>query len=218
VKLRWLLLAATLAFASGGALLWYESERPIVSEAPIASGMPRHLIDEGMRRAADSLHEKKAPEFRLADSEGKPWFIGNPRGSRPQFVYFIMDGCPCSAEVEPLFNDLQASYGHRVDFLGVIDKDAKIAARWKNDMRVPNPVIPSPDTAVMKGFKATNSAFSALVRKDGTIVKMWPGYSVSILGEINDLLAREAGVDPKPFDPKYAPKLPAAGCNFYEEL
>jgi hypothetical protein len=53
-----------------------------------------------------------------------------------------------------------------------------------------------------------------LLSKDGKVVKMWPGYSVDILQEMNSLMAKEAGVPEKPFDTKYAPKQQASGCAF----
>ena len=61
-------------------------------------------------------------------------------------------------------------------------------------MLVPYPVISDHSEELINAYKATNSVFSVLLDRRGRIDKMWPGYSVGILKEMNSRMARLAGV------------------------
>jgi len=207
-------LPAGLALASAGGLMMLQAQQPHVSGAPKLNPKTFHAITEKMQKEAKSWAAKPAPGFETEDFEGKPVTIASPQGRRPQFVYFIMDGCPCSVEVEPLFQDLAKRYKERIEFVSVIDQDKEKARRWSVEMLSHIPVVPDPSKKIIKAYEATNSAFSALVSEDGRILKMWPGYSVDILKEMNEMMAKAAGIQAKPFDTKWAPKKPSAGCAF----
>ena len=75
-------------------------------------------------------------------------------------------------------------------------------------------MIPDPSLRLIHGFKALGAIFTALVARNGHIVKMWPGYNIEMLAQMNELLSEEAGVKETYFDPQYAPKVKTAGCAF----
>jgi hypothetical protein len=213
VKLRTVIISASIALAAGGALLAYVAQSPQVQNESLISKEPRHVVTAAMDLLAGSWQRKTAPHFATADYLGeKVDFAGTL--SRPQFVYFIKDGCPCSFEVEPLFKSLARKYKGKIDFVGVIDKGEKEARQWSTDLLVEHPIVPDPQQQIMAAYGATNSAFSALVSKDGKVVQMWPGYSRDILQEMNVRMANELGEKATTFDPQWAPVKRSAGCVF----
>ncbi|CAN5358141.1 hypothetical protein BH11ARM2_BH11ARM2_13000 [soil metagenome] len=207
-------LAAGLAFASAGALLMWQSAKPIIMEAPIVSNQPRHPVTPAMALDAERRARKDAPDFSKKDFEGKAVEIGRPHPGKLQFLYFVMDGCPCSVEAEPLFHDLWKLHRGKVDFVAVIDKGDQVARQWSVDMLTPYPVVADPKGEVITAYDAPNSAYSALVDEKGKLVKVWPGYSVSILKEMNRIMSEEFGEKPQKLDPKWAPEKAASGCAF----
>jgi peroxiredoxin len=207
-------LALAGAIGSIGLLLGYLSTKPVVINEPILEAAPRHEVTDDMIRFSNERKLKTAPAFSIDDAFGQRVKIADPQNPKPQFVYFIKDGCPCSIEVEPLFHDLFKIYGDRVDFIGVHNKDAKTARQWHTDMLMPYTVVPDPKLNIINAYEIESSAFSVLVSQDGKMVKMWPGYSRDILLEMNELLAKEVGLRAMKFDTKYAPKRATTGCRF----
>ncbi|HSI71800.1 MAG TPA: redoxin domain-containing protein [Fimbriimonas sp.] len=214
MRLIWIGLPAGLALASAGGLLYYLGMQPKVQTVDVLSGQPRHPVTAEMTQATGSKSAKVAPAFKAQDIHGKSVVIGSPSADRPQFVYFVLDGCPCSIEAEPLFHDLAKQFQGKVDFVSVTNADLAKAKRWDVQMLPSYPVISDPRLEIIRSFGAKNSVYSALIGKDGKIVKMWPGYSVGILTEMNKLMAKEAWVTEKPFDTKYAPLEQSSGCTF----
>jgi peroxiredoxin len=214
VKLSYLAIPLGLALACAGGLMMVLANQPHVIEAPIISSEPRHLVTAKMMEVASGWLNKEAPDFAVKDYEGNPVALGGESRARPQFLYFIKDGCPCSIDVEPLFHDLHKRFGKKIDFVGVIDKGDKSARQWSTDMKTNYPIVPDEAKAVIHAYGATNSAFSLLIGKEGKILKMWPGYSVDLLQDMNQNMAVSIGEEPKPFDTRWAPKIKAAGCAF----
>lgn len=183
-----------------------------VVDAPIvSSAVPRHPVTPKMEKSVAVEKGKPAPVFALKDTRGRDVRIGD--SDRPQFVYFIQDGCPCSVEAEPLFQDLERRYHGKIDFVAVTDAKPEVAYRWVTDMAVTYPVVSRPSADVMHAYSAPASVYSALVT-NGRIVKMWPGYSKGILEEMNKQFAAAAGVKVAAFDPKWAPVEKTTGCAF----
>jgi hypothetical protein len=63
-------------------------------------------------------------------------------------------------------------------------------------------------------YGVSRSVWCLLIGEDGKIIKMWPGYSADMLGDVNKEMAAAAHQPVKPFDPKYAPKIMTSGCEF----
>lgn len=185
-----------------------------VDHVDLVEGPPRHPVTEKMMAETAEKAKKVAPGFTLKDTEGKEVTIGSPSAPRPQFVYFVLDGCPCSFDAEPLFQKLSRRYQGKVDFVAVTNAGQTKAHQWHTQMLVPYSVVPDPKLEVIKAYEAVSSVYSALVTKDGKIEKMWPGYSQDILKEMNAEFAKISGVKEEPFDPEFAPKERATGCAF----
>ena len=214
VKLSYLAIPLGLALACAGGLMMVLANQPHVIEAPIISSEPRHLVTAKMMEIASGWLNKEAPDFAAKDFGGHPVALGGESRAHPQFLYFIKDGCPCSIDVEPLFHDLHKRYGKKIDFVGVIDQGDKSARQWSTDMKTNYPIVSDPTKKIIHAYGATNSAFSLLIGKEGKILKMWPGYSVDLLQDMNQNMAVSVGEEPKPFDTRWAPKIKAAGCAF----
>ncbi len=176
---------------------------------PAEYGKIRHFVTAQMELESKAKTQKVAPAFSRTDDFGKPVKVGE--GPRPQLVLFIKKGCPCSIDAQPLFNRLARKFDGKVDFVGVIDKEGK---EFSNQFRVAFPIVDEPSKNLMKAFDARSSVYSALVARNGHIVKMWPGYSADWLKEMNSLLAKASATKETPFDPEYAPKEKATGCAF----
>jgi thiol-disulfide isomerase/thioredoxin len=176
---------------------------------PAEFGKIRHFVTTQMELETKAMTQKVAPAFSRTDDFGKTAKVG--QGDRPQMVIFVKFGCPCSVDAQPLFNRLARKFDGKVDFVAVIDKKGK---DFSNQFSVPYPILDEPSKGLMKAFDARASVYSALVARNGHIVKMWPGYSADWLKEMNALMAKASATKETPFDPQYAPKEKASGCPF----
>ncbi len=168
-----------------------------------------HDVTARMELEAKSQANRLAPAFARTDPYGKTVNVG--KEPMPQMVVFVKKGCPCSIDAQPLFNKLARRFEGKVEFVGVIDKEAK---DFSTQFRVAFPVIEEPTLKLMRAYDARASVYSALVARNGHIVKMWPGYSAAWLKEMNGLLAKASATPEKSFDPEYAPTEKASGCPF----
>ena len=176
---------------------------------PAEYGKIRHFVTGQMELESKAQANRLAPAFVRTDPFGKKVEVG--KAAMPQMVLFVKKGCPCSFDAQPLFNKLAVKYQGKVEFVGVIDKGAR---EWSNQLSVIFPVIEEPSLGLMKAFDARASVYSALVARNGHIVKMWPGYSAAWMKDMNALLAKASATKEMPFDPEYAPKEKASGCPF----
>lgn len=190
------------------------ANQPHFVEVDLSEAKVRHLVTPEMIKETGMAATRVAPEFSAIDSEGKAVKLAGKGAKLPQFVYFVLDGCPCSYDAEPLFHKLFKRYKGKVDFVSITNGNVKQAHEWSVQMLVNYPVIPDPTKKIIHAYKAKSSVYSALISREGTIFKMWPGYSADILREINARMAGAAGVKEMPFDPEYAPKTKATGCSF----
>lgn len=191
-------------------LLANHKEQP--QETTVSTLIANHPVTLQMDQETKSWTQKLAPTFTTADTNGKQVWIGNL--GKPQFVYFVLDGCPCSMNAEPLFQKLWKHHNKQIEFTAVTNADIPAAKVWAKQMIMPYALVPDPKLKIIRAFKATNSVFSVLLAPDGHIVKMWPGYSQGILREMNSEMAKLLGTPAKPFDVAYAPKERASGCAF----
>lgn len=208
-------LGLSTLLLGAGALLAYAALRPTAPyTGPSAhpADAPLHPVTARMEREAALWTAKPAPRFTLTDTRRRPVTLGT--SERPQFVYFVKDGCPCSIDAEPLLQKLERLHRKDVDFVAVTDATTKKADEWVTDMAVVYPVVSRPTVDVMKAYGALASVHSSLI-VDGKVVKTWPGYSKDILGEMNRAFSKAAGMKlAPPFDPAYAPIKKTAGCAF----
>jgi len=187
---------------------------PNSNSVDIVTNQPRHLVTEAMTAETEARLNKLEPAITASDVNGTTVSIAPSNGQRPQFVYFVLDGCPCSFDAEPLFHDLYKQFKGHVDFVSVTNGTLEKAKLWNSELSVPYPVVPDPKEEIIHAYGAKAAVYSILITRDGHIAKMWPGYSKDLLLEMNKLMSKLAAVPEKPFDTKYAPKVKATGCAF----
>ena len=214
MRLIWITAPAGMALACGGLLLMHLANEPHYTSGEIRTDEPRHLITDRMLAETAALSNKLEPTIKAVDVTGKPIILGDRNASKPQYIYFVVDGCPCSYDAEPLFHDLYKNFKGQVDFVSVTNAVPEKAKQWFGELGVPYSVISDPKQEIIHAYEAKAAIYSVLVTKDGHVAKMWPGYSADILKDINATLAKLAGIPVKPFDPKYAPIKKATGCAF----
>jgi len=176
--------------------------------------LPRHPVTNEMLYSASCQSDKVAPFFKLQDVHGSPVQLGGA-GARPQFVYFILDGCPCSVNAQPLFNELYQRFNGKVDFVAVTNADPSQAIDYAGATTVLHPIVSDPKLDIMKAYGARESTYNFIIRPDGRIDRMWPGYSQDILRSINARLAQMLGEKPQPIDVSLASTDKLSGCFFY---
>lgn len=213
-NLRWT-LPIGLLFALAGVYLLISAGAPRGDAPPLGSiPVTRHVVDEKMERLTGSWARRQAPSIQTTDATGRGFDSQAQLANGPIFVYFIKEDCPCSVDAQPLFNRLRNKFKGKAAFVGVIDVDAPKGRAWASRNSMTDPMVPDPTRKLIHAFKATNSAFSALVLPDGTIDKMWPGYSREYLLDMNRHLSAALGEKETTLDIAYAPLSRTAGCSF----
>ena len=207
----------SLLLAGAGAAMYYSSKQPSPdTSGVITQGQVRHDVTPTMLQDALERSRAKAPDFEVKDTEGKTHTLASLTDGKPLFLYFIMDGCPCSIDVEPLYQRLHRHLQGKVNFVAITDANAEKAAKWVKDWGSGYPIVSMPDKSLMKTYNARQSVYGFLITPDGQVDKVWPGYSRDMLKEANAKMSKLAGLEEKPFDPLYAPKELASGCYFFE--
>jgi len=213
MRLALIMVPAALALAGAGTLLYLRAQMSFGIQPP-TEGVPKHPVTDPMREDAEAMARKPAPDFEIPDLDGKLWTRESAQAGKPTLIYFILDGCPCSTDAEPLIQSLRKTHEGRINFVGVIDSAPEKAKKWVKDHNTQNLVLISRDAAVMKAYESPRSVYSALVDTKGRIIKQWPGYSKRILTEMNEEMARASGVPTPKFDTAYAPVEDSSGCSF----
>ncbi|MCW5943084.1 MAG: redoxin domain-containing protein [Fimbriimonadaceae bacterium] len=184
--------------------------------APIVEGSskPRHPVTATMAEEAEANARKPAPPFDGVDAAGRERTLESLTHGRPLVLYFVKDGCPCSVDAEPLYQRMAAKFGAKANFAAVINGGQVVADKWLKVMKTPYPVILDPDMKVIKDYGIERSVYLALIDAQRRIVKLWPGYSASMLKELNAALSKATDTEETPFDPLYAPVELSSGCSF----
>jgi len=186
----------------------------VSNEWKLAPMEPRHPVTPEMWKKADGAKGMLAPTFSETDTDGNVQSLDDLTKDGPLFMYFVLDGCPCSIEAEPHYERLSKGFRSKVNFLVVSSAKPEQAKKWKSEFAVPYPVLSQPDLRLMHEYGVTNSVYCLLIGQDKKIIKMWPGYSATMLQEANALLAKSTGEKLSVFDSKLAPKIMTSGCPF----
>lgn len=191
----------------------YLATRPAPTiEGNIADLEPRHPVTKIMLDEAERLKLKSAPEIQLPDSDGKEQSLSK---DKPTVVLFIKEGCPCSIDAQPIMNKLAEKFKGKAQFLGIIDVDGQKQKQWIAENRPVFPIVADTSLNLMKGYGALNSVYTFLVGPDHRIEKMWPGYWVDMLKELNARLCKDISEKVTEFDPLYAPIAKSSGCAYH---
>lgn len=210
LRLPTIAIPASLAIAAGGIYLSLAARDRNVDPS---FREPRHPVTAAMVSATAACEGKPAPLFEARTWDGRPLRLRDLLG-KPVVLIAVKDGCPCSYESQPYFNQLAHGYEERAVFLGAIQGDAALAKKWMSDLEVPYEVAPDPDKKLLKAYRAPRSVYVTLIGKDGIVLRMWPGWSKAMLEEMNRLIAAETGATPVNLNLAGAPIKPNSGCEF----
>lgn len=219
--LRWVLVTLGVVVLAASVAL-SALKRPVLAE-PIKSNSvnmalePRHPVTDAMRRSAEAIPGQVAPEIDLPGSDGKNVRLSDLVAKGPVLVVTIKDGCPCSIEAQPFFNQLVKNYAGKATLLGVTDSPRIKAEKYKIDFDVQFPIVTESGKKTFEAYHAMNSVYSTLVGRDGVVIKQYPGYSKAILTDMNKQLAQATGVAAKTLELADAPDRDSSGCPFFEE-
>ncbi len=216
--IRWLVLSLSLVIASAGILL------AVYRPKPAAEGnMPNMLTEEVRHPVTLEMHEdakerrgEPAPDFALGTNDGEKVELAELVKDGPAVVVMTKDGCPCSVESQPYFNDLAKAYEGEVSFVALMDADRNIADLYHSSLSVPYPVATATED-VFKSYRSKQSVYVFLIKPDMTVAHVWPGYSRAMLVEMNQALADAAGVEPAKVDVTKAPEEMTSGCYFFTD-
>ncbi|MBI1333543.1 MAG: redoxin domain-containing protein [Armatimonadetes bacterium] len=216
--IRILVLCSTSALALCGLAMVYMASVRGTYVPGVNLIQTRHAVTPEMAEQVKKLDRKIGKFFQLPDTSGKPVAIGG-QGPKPQFIYFVKKGCPCSYDAEPIFHKLYDQFAGKIDFISVTDADMASAKQWAKDLEVPYPVVADPKIDVMEAYEAPAATYISLLDQNGLIVKRWAGYSQDYLKEMNEDMSKLIGEPARPFDAQYAPKIKTTGCAFdnYQE-
>lgn len=157
-----------------------------------------HPVTQWMADAADAAAGRSVPPL--------------PGSAVPTVVVFILPGCPCSEEYEPLTQTLAAYLGSRAQVVGIVRGSDKETTEWGLRFRTPFRLVADPDGTTARQYGAERSAYTALVLDGRTIHRMWPGFSADMLREIADRLAGASVDSLGGFDASGAPERLTSGC------
>jgi len=167
-----------------------------------------------MWQKARAVAGKEAPNFTLKTPDGKTVTLLDECRKRPVILVFTKDGCPCSIEAQPFFNQLSQGYGDKAAFLGVIDGQSHVASKYHDDLKVPYRMLLADNGDIFKSFDATQSVYTTLIAPDGKVLKQWPGYNRAMLVELDELIAKAIGGKSVQLDTTMAPEKMNSGCAF----
>ncbi len=217
MNFRWFFVLLGASFAVAGGVLWWGATRPpALPSMPEFSEGPRHPVTDEMTKQTSAKSAQLMPVMTLPTTDGDTIQVGQRKGKKPQLVYFVKEGCPCSFDAEPFFKELGRRFRNTVTFICVTNSGVSKAKDWAGRQAPPYVVAYDPEQKVIKGFSAKNSVNAVLLNEKGEVLKMWPGYSKSILLEMNSEIAKAAKLKEQPFDPTYAPDAKTSGCDFSE--
>lgn len=215
-RLLWITIPASLLIIGAGWLLSAPAGFVRPDSANIVD-VPRHPVTEEMWDKALARGGVDAQEIRLKTSNGEPFSLFDQLEKGPVVLVATKDGCPCSIESQPFFNQIQALYKGQVTFVGLIDADLPIAQLYKSGHEVAYPIVSATAKDPFLAYRFKQSVNLALISKDRKIKRVWPGYSASMLLTLNQAIADELKVPAKAMTLEHAPSNMTTGCYFFED-
>ncbi|MBS1706021.1 MAG: redoxin domain-containing protein [Armatimonadetes bacterium] len=208
----WYFTAVVVAvLALGTAVLWTKSNNINIQSEDI-----RHPLTDSLREGAERQKLKSAHDANLPGVDAADVQLSSLWKYKPALLIFTLTECPCSMQAQPFFNSMANAYGEKINFLAVTKGSKVDCSNYRVNLTVSFPMARDEHGEVAKAYDVPNSAYSALIGTDGKITKLWPGYSKKLLTEINETLAKTAGVEPIKLDLRGAPDEDATGCSLQE--
>jgi peroxiredoxin Q/BCP len=134
-----------------------------------------------------TLEGKNAPDFTLADQDGKPVSLSDFAGKKAVLLYFYpKDDTPgCTKEACGFRDEIRAFAKLGVAVLGVSPDGGASHQRFIAKYKLPFPLLSDPDRKVMKRYGAFGEKMmygkktqgvirsSVLIGKDGKVLRHW---------------------------------------------
>jgi peroxiredoxin len=210
-----LTVAAAVVWAM---LLWLagreRSEIPAREIIPVKPAFEKHFVTPEQFVECGDLAKRRIEPFSAEAHDGARFTWPVAGGARPLVLVFIKRGCPCSVEFQPFFHRLEEQYRDAADFVGVIDAEADSARAYAVANKVPYHVLADPDRPIIDRFEAKNGGYVALLRSDGAIDTLWPGYSAEMMRELGRRIAELGAVTERSIDVAGMPGALTTGCPF----
>lgn len=201
------------------AAVWMQLQTPRpVSNSVNLLDEPRHPVSEAMARTSEALASGSAATATLRDGEGRLVELASFWESSPAVIVFTKDRCPCSMESQTYFSQLAKSFQSRARFVAVMDAEPAAVSKYADDFRLPYPALSAKDDSVFQAFDAERSVYVTLVEKGGLIAKQWPGYSRSMLRELDQRLTVLCGGRSSGLDFEGAPEKASSGCKLFRPV
>jgi peroxiredoxin len=153
----------------------------------------------------------KAPFFSAPGADGKTYDIKTLTKNGPVYLLFIKKDCPVTAEAIGYYMDIYKAYGKKAPMVGILNGEASEYKDYIKDHKLPFPTVLDPKQSLITSYKVENSPWMVEVSADGTVGRIWQGYSQDYLNEINKAVAEGAGVPAAKIIFKDAPKEPTYG-------
>lgn len=217
--LRWLSVGTVVSWCGVGAFFLFGR-----SGSAAGAGDPggrfryanreKHYVTLPQLAESGAMRAFRLQSREVVDSSGTRREWREVLGGRPALVVFIKKDCPCSVEFEPYFQNLVNRYRDRVSFVGVFDGAPRQAREYAAANRVAYPIVADEKLDLVRAFMVKNGGYVGLIGRDGAVETLWPGFSVSMMGELNAAVARAAGVATSMVETRGLPAALTTGCPY----
>jgi len=169
---------------------------------------PEQLAESGAQT------DRRVEPFSAPAHDGTQYNWPATSGSRPLVLVFIKRDCPCNVEFEPFFHRLEEQYGDVADFAGVIDSDVNAARSYVAANHLSHRLLADPEREIIARFEARNGGYVALLRPEGAVDTLWPGWSAEMICQVGRRLAALTAVPERRIDVTGLPRVLTTGCPF----
>ncbi len=151
------------------------------SAQPAKPAGPTHAKDEKVKKADKLDVGQKAPQFTLADTEGKDHSLASSAGKVVVLTWFNAD-CPFVVkhfETNKTFTELNKKYGDKVAFYAINSNapgkqgsGKERNAKAKKDWAIGFPILLDETGETGKAYGARNTPFTVVIAADGKVAYM----------------------------------------------
>jgi thiol-disulfide isomerase/thioredoxin len=131
-------------------------------------GVPMPLAAQGVLQAG-----AKAPAVVVNDLDGKPVDLGRYLGSRPVFLEFWATWCESCEELAPRVRAARASYGDRVEFIGInvtVNQTRAAVRDYLNKHQLFTRALYDDEGASIRAYDVPATSYVVIADRFGTVV------------------------------------------------
>lgn len=146
-----------------------------------------------------------APEFAGKTVDGKEVTLKGLTKDKPVFLVYWKERCPHNPRASALFNSLNKAYEGKAQLVGIVWTPQDRLEGWSKQFSINHPLIADADKSIIGSYGLSKSIGTYQIGTDGKIVKLFPGYGIDQLKELNEAMAKAAGVPVAQVDLSSAP-------------